>query len=78
MKVYVTTYCLTKGIIEADLEDVGDYYYVVLGENHLPAVFKKTEAFRSLSEAKINAEDRRTKKIKSLEKKIEKLQALRF
>ena len=78
MKVYVTTYCLTKGIIESDLEDVGDCYYGKLKDGYLPGLYKKTETFESLSDAKANAEERRKKKIKNLEKQIEKLQALRF
>ena len=78
MRVYVTTYCLTKGIIESDLEDRGDRYYGKLKEGYLANIFNKKEAFESLLDAKVNAEERRKKKIRSLERQIEKLKSMTF
>ena len=78
MKVYVTKYCLTNGIIEADLGKFETHYIGKLSWDNGPSIYSLEEAFESLAEAKANAEERRKKKIKSLEKKIEKLQALRF
>ena len=78
MKVYVTKYCLTDGIISADLEDLGERFYGKLPRNYEPCNFRKSEVFESLLDAKSDAEKRRKKKIKSLEKQIEKVKAMTF
>jgi len=78
MKVYVTRYCLTEGIIEADLEDNGTYFWGKLEDGCHTGAYKKTEAFVSLADAKGHAEELRRKKIRSLELKIDKLEATRF
>ncbi len=81
MKIYITKYALTKGITEHEIaftdsndcvrvEPVGDYSYAFY--------LHKGEWFDNLPEAIANANDRRTKKIKSLEKQIWKLRSLEF
>jgi len=76
--VYVTTYCLTKGIIEADLRRDGIFYYGKLPGCIVSRYWNNVEVFEDLEDAKNNCRKRVTKKIKSLERQIEKLKSMTF
>ena len=78
MKVYITTYCLTKGIIEADMEQEGASWWGMLPGMTAGSYWNKNEAFADLEDAKNNCRERVTKNIKSLEKQIELLKSMRF
>lgn len=80
--IYVAKYALTSGIkkIQAEVRhssyaDSKEYAREPGGYNSFTI---GSEAFRSLDEAKEKAEEMRKKKIKSLEKQLEKLNNLRF
>ena len=75
MKVYITKYALTRGILEADAELNPRFPTMVstnLGHFHGKDWHETKEA------AIYRAEEMRTKKIASLKKQIEKLEALKF
>lgn len=79
-KIFITKYALTKGIIEKEAEinsyrDRSKYAYV-RGEFNGYNMTK--DAFFSYDNAIRNAEEMRQKRIKSLEKQIEKLKKLKF
>ena len=74
MKRYLTKYALTYGIKEVKAEPL-DEYWKVKGDYNL---FTENECFATIEEAVANAEQRRAKKIRSLEKQIERLKALKF
>ena len=78
MKVYVTKYALTKGIIEADVI-ISEVHpgMVVDSENSLTA-YHKPDWFDVREDAVERAETLRTKKIAALEKSIQKLKELEF
>lgn len=85
MKVYITKYALTDGIIEAEhvpgvAEDGKEYAFFIDENNQIDAhfyipyeelVFGKESAIKK-------AEEMRQKKISSLKKQIEKLEEMRF
>jgi hypothetical protein len=78
MKIWITQYALTSGIKECDATVPQDPYYggrmAVVGQSyfHLPHWHTTPEA------AQLQAELMRLKKLKSLERSIAKLKALRF
>ena len=78
MKVYITTYCLTKGIIEADLRRDGIFYFGKLPGSTVSRYWDEGEVFEDPEDAKKDCHERRSKKIKSLEKQIEKLKSMTF
>ena len=81
-KVFVTKYALTGGIKECEVKEKereSAYVYVkwpggLNGEN----MFSSKECHDTLEEAKAYADEMRLKKIFSLKKQIEKLEALKF
>lgn len=78
MKAWITKYALTDGIEEMDGEInhiMGSEYFYVKGYRD---GFTKKEYFPNKIDAICNAEERRIKKIKSLEKQIKKLQDMKF
>ena len=76
MKVYITKYSLSSGIIEAEGKDIGNGYVSV---KDFYSVFKiGKDCFDTMESAIKKAEDMRKKKISSLEKKIEEMKKLRF
>ena len=78
MKVYITTYCLTKGIIEADMKQEGSLWWGRLPGMTTSSYWNENEAFLDLEDAKKNCRERVTKKIRILQKQIEKLRAMTF
>ena len=66
MKVWITKYALTRGIIET--ENLNDYYS---GKGYSWMHYNKESAIKK-------AEEMRQKKIASLKEQIEKLERMRF
>lgn len=75
---YITQYALTLGIIVCNTGHYNeDGYYVVRSGPHGPtSLFNKKEAWRTLEEARIDAENRKSRKIASLKKQLAKLERL--
>ena len=85
MKVWITKYALTDGIIEAEhvpgVAEVGkEYAFFIDANNQLAAHFyiPYEELVFDKESAVQRAEKMRQKKIASLKKKIEKLEKVRF
>ena len=80
MKVWITKYALTKGIIEADGKlTSSDSVSVSLDTLSLPTHwFYKGDWYSDKQSAIQKAEEMRRKKIDSLKKQIEKLERMRF
>lgn len=79
MKVWITKYALTKGILEKECEDRGNGA-VKEAENRFPIYYHREgdEWHRTKESAIKKAEEMRQKKIASLKKQIEKLEKMRF
>lgn len=77
MKVWVTKYALTKGVLEVDAKTVGHGMVGVKGE-FLTAYYSKRDWHASHEQAIARAKEMREAKLASLEKKIKKLEALDF
>lgn len=76
MKIYVKKYCLSSGIQEMESPcDREDGYASVKG---LYGLLRKGEWHTTMEAAKRNAYARRLAKIKSVEKQLAKLQAMKF
>lgn len=82
MKIWVTKYALTKGILEADDGEIceivpkGMIRSKCLGGGH--TYFHKPDWHESKEEADEQAEKMRLKKLESLKKQIKKLESLNF
>ena len=80
MKVWITKYALTDGIICTEGKDMFGGIWVkdesiCLGRNHF---FERTEYSMTKQSAIQKAEEMRQKEIASLKKQIEKLEEMRF
>ena len=73
MKVFITKYALTKGIIEAEAEHLGDGMARV-GRSY----YHGKDWHKTRRDAIIDARDRRTRKIASLEKQLKRVKGLSF
>lgn len=79
MKVYITKYSLTQGIIEADVEDVGDGIVADNNSNYVAYYHGEgKEWHRTKVSAIKKAEEMRNKKIKALKKQITKLENIKW
>lgn len=80
MKVWITKYALTKGIIEADGELISSDSVSILNRGlSLPTHwFYKGDWYSDKQSAIKKAEEMRQKKIANLKKQIEKLEGMRF
>lgn len=85
MKVWITKYALTDGIIEAQqitgaTYEGKEYAFFVDGNGQYNADFyiPYEELFWDKNSAIVKAEEMRQKKIASLKKQIEKLEEMRF
>lgn len=79
MKVWVTKYALTDGIIEADGEPYGLEWFSASWDNGDKCNdFEQGEWFDTKERAIQKAEEMRQKKIASLKKQIEKLEGMMF
>lgn len=79
MKVWITKYALTKGIIEMECVQFGDISVREVG-NPFPTYYhgEGDEWHRTKESAIKKAEEMRQKKIESLKKQIKKLEEMRF
>lgn len=78
MKVYITKYCFTEGILEKETDDKPtDSMIVVRGSGH-PQYFHKNDWHADMDSAKKKAEDMRKRRLLSLAKQIQKLEQLSF
>ena len=80
MKVWITKYALTKGVIEADGELTSSESVSILNRGlSLPTHwFYKGDWHSDKQSAIKKAEEMRQKKIESLKNQIEKLEGMRF
>ena len=80
MKVWITKYALTRGIIEADVKLTSSDSVSILSRDLLLPThwFYKGDWFSDKESAIQKAEEMRQKKIASLKKQIEKLERMRF
>lgn len=82
MKVYITAYALSRGIIVAEdneknrLEVKGERLYIS-GQSY-GSSFSKKEWYDNLEDAVKDAETRRDKKLLSLKKQMKKLEEVNF
>jgi hypothetical protein len=87
VKVWITKYALTKGIVEAEATGRDEYPNMVTVSNKpYDSIYKpygriyyhKPDWHLSLEDAKKRAEEMRVKRIASLRKSIQKLEKLSF
>lgn len=80
MKVYITKYALTTGIIEREVEVANHCSTMVSfkNEHNYFESYHKPDWFETKVEAITRAELMKTKKIESLKKQIKKLEKLQF
>lgn len=83
MKLYITKYALTNGIIEVDTEILtdtfgGKFISVKIFGFHYEQFFGAKDFRQTRKSAIKKAEEMRAKKIASLKKQIEKLEKLSF
>lgn len=88
MKLYITKWALTAGIIEVDSEDFtlnqslylnSSYWYGRYTPESLPMSFYvNKDIFERIEDAKIKAVSMQKKKIESLKKQIKKLESKTF
>jgi hypothetical protein len=82
MKAYLTKYCLTDGIQEVDDAEIDERNPSLLSVKSLGAFAyfhgEGREWHRTRESALKNAEDRRLARIRSLKRKLDKLEVLRF
>lgn len=74
---FVTKYALTRGIVEISSRLRVGSDLITTNEKY-PQYLHKGDWFSTEEEAKVDAENRRKKKIVSLKKQIEKLEKLKF
>lgn len=74
---FVTKYALTRGIVEISSRLRVGSDLITTNEEY-PQYLHKGDWFSTEEEAKVDAENRRKKKIASLKKQIEKLEKLKF
>lgn len=83
MKFYITKYALTKGIVEVDSDNVRDLkvkearLYFFDGQSWLHS-YSPGEWYADKSDAIVDAEYRKKKRIASLQKQIAKLESMKF
>ena len=76
--VYITKYALTVGIIEAQMQVNGDTCWGQPEGHYHKTLFFKGQFFLTKEEALQNCELRRDRELKSLRKKIAKIEELAF
>lgn len=77
MKVYITKYALTKGVFEITASNIGSEGMIKDVANNYN-YYLKGDWYENIEDAKKDAEQRRRKKIISLQKQIDKLNKLKF
>lgn len=83
MKVWITKYALTKGIIEAETDKISNdgychAYWIDNAGYKSDSLFNSRYFEQNKESAIANAEETRQKKIASLKKQIEKLEKMKF
>lgn len=78
MKVWITRYALTKGIVETEGEILQDKSLKVTSGEYRGAWFWHKDFELTEEDAKVRAEEMRMKKIDSLKKRILKLEKKKF
>jgi hypothetical protein len=83
--IYTTKYCLTRGVVEAyndcqpqtDGDETSKYWYYKPGELHMQFIIERN-GFFTYEEAAARATKDRERKIKALEKQIDRLRKMEF
>lgn len=78
MKVWITKYALTKGIIEVEVDSTSSGSIIVKTGDLKGSWFYHTHYCTSKQEAIVKANEMRRKKIDSLKKQIDKLEKMKF
>lgn len=78
MKIYITQYALTKGILEKEVEETSFENMVKENIGGYNQMYHKPHWHSTKEEAVIQAEKMRLSKISSLNKKIKELENLKF
>lgn len=78
MKVWITKYALTDGIIETEIVSQDPVWTVFKNNMSIYSKNIGIDFHTSLNGAKLRAEEMRQKKIESLKKQIKKLEEMRF
>jgi hypothetical protein len=78
MKVYITQYALTKGILEAEVRATHCPTMVVRTDTMYQTAYHKPYWHMTMAEAVVHAEQMRQRKIVSVKKQLAKLEALTF
>jgi hypothetical protein len=79
MKVYVTKYALTRGILEGEgVIDEENKYVRVKNDRSADLYYLGVNVFTSKEEAIAKGEELRLKEIENLKKRIKKLETLSF
>lgn len=76
MKVYITKYALSRGIIETDAVECESFPDMIETKDF--GYFQGSDWHRTMEAAVAMAEEMRLKKIESLKKQIEKLEGMKF
>lgn len=77
MKIWITKYALTQGILEKDVIFYEDGT-VREAEGKFPIFYHRDEYHKTKESAIAKAEEMRKKKIASLKKQIEKMEKMKF
>lgn len=77
MKKFITKYCLTKGIFEAELK-ITSQLGLLQDSKLIHLYYFRGEYFDTKEEAIKDAEERRVKKLQSLDKQIKKISKIKF
>jgi len=81
MKVFITKYALTQGIIKKDAEELSNNGMIKVakgGDFFFDSYYHKNEWFDNLTDAALHAEEMRKKKIELVKKQLAKLEKMKF
>lgn len=78
MEVYITRYALSDGILEKEAEECDRFPGMIETDDHAYFHGEGKDWTRTKEAAVARAEEMKAKKIKSLKKQIEKLEAMKF
>ena len=78
MKVYITKYALSDGILEKDAEECDRFPGMIRTDDGAHFHGEGKEWCRTLEDANKRAEEMRLKKIESMKKQIKKLENMKF
>ena len=78
MKVYITKYALSDGILEKEAEECDRFLGMIRTDDGAHFHGEGKDWTRTKEAAVARAQEMKTKKIKSLKKQIEKLERMKF